>query len=356
MFNKDRLTLARRRKKFTKKKLAEMVDIAPLTLTRLEAGEHTPTVETVEKISKQLGFPYEFFYGDEIDNLTVEAVSFRSLSTMTSKDRDSAIASGEIAFMFADWISAKFNLPEADLPDLSADYTPERAAEAVREYWGIGLSPVKDIVKLLESKGVFVFALRENVKTVDAFSCWRSNVPYIFLNSNKTVERTRFDAAHELGHLLMHTGSRLQHGKQIEKEADAFASSFLMPESDVLSQVQGHIKLEELIERKVRWKTSLASLCYRLHKLGRISDWEYRGFCIQINSSYRNSEPNSIGEIRSTLLTYVFEELWKEKVTKTDICNDLNIPLDELEKLINFTLNKKTTNRELNFNRLQLVN
>jgi hypothetical protein len=45
--------------------------------------------------------------------------------------------------------------------------------------WALGEQPIS-MIKLLESKGVRVFSLAENTKTVDAFSCWRNDVPYVF--------------------------------------------------------------------------------------------------------------------------------------------------------------------------------
>jgi len=336
MFNPQRLSLARKRRKHTKKSLAEAIGVTPLTLTRLEAGENQPEEETINKLSAELKFPVPFFFGDDIEGINCEGVSFRKLSTLTIKDRDASLASGEFGVMFADWVAERFNLPELDIPDLSADYTPEGAALALREYWGLGQSPINDIVKLLESKGTRILSLKEDIKTVDAFSFWRNKTPYIFLNSFKTVERSRFDAAHELGHLVMHVGGRLEHGKAIEREADTFASCFLIPESDVRSEVCMNPTIEYLIEKKARWKVSLASLCYRLNKLGILSDWQYRNFCIEINLRFKYTEPNSIGTISSTLWEMVFKELWGKKITKSTISKELNIPLDELEKLVVF--------------------
>jgi Zn-dependent peptidase ImmA (M78 family)/DNA-binding XRE family transcriptional regulator len=336
MFNPQRLSLARKRRKHTKKSLAEAIGVTPLTLTRLEAGENQPEEETIKKLSSALNFPMQFFFGDDIEGINCEGVSFRKLSTLTIKDRDASLASGEFGVMFTDWVANRFNLPELDIPDLSADYTPEGAALALREYWGLGQSPINDVIKLLESKGARILSLKEDIKTVDAFSFWRNKTPYIFLNSFKTVERSRFDAAHELGHLVMHVGGRLDHGKAIEREADTFASCFLMPESDVCSEIVRNPTIEYLIEKKVRWKVSLASLCYRLNKLGILSDWQYRNFCIEINLRFKKTEPNSIGTISSTLWEMVFKELWSKKITKSTISKELNIPLDELEKLVVF--------------------
>ena len=336
MFNPQRLALARKRRKHTKKSLAEAVGISPLTLTRLESGENHPEEDTLHKISNELGFPVQFFFGDDIQGINSDGVSFRSLSNLTAKDKDAALAAGELGVIFSDWVASRFNLPILDIPDLSADYTPESAAMALREYWQLGQKPINDIIKLLESKGVIILSLKEDIKTVDAFSFWRGKIPYIFLNSYKTIERSRFDAAHELGHLVMHVGGRLDRGKYIEREADTFASCFLMPESDIRSEIRKNPTLNYLIEKKIRWKTSLSSVCYRLHKLDILTDWQYRQFCIEINQRFKEIEPNSIGTIASTLWDLVFKELWKRKITKSTISKELNVSFDELEKLVVF--------------------
>ena len=336
MFNPGRLSIARKRRKHTKKSLAMAVGITPLTLTRLEKGLNDPEKDTLEKLSAELRFPIVFFLGDEPEGINCDGVSFRSLSKLTAKDKDASLASGELGVMFADWVASRFNLPSVDVPDLSADYTPEGAAVALREYWRLGQKPISDIVKLMESKGITVLSLKEDIKTVDAFSFWRQGKPFVYLNSFKTVERSRFDAAHELGHLVMHVSGRLSHGRLVEREADMFASSFLMPEADVLSSISKNINLEYLIESKKRWKVSLSALCYRLNKLEVLTDWQYRGFCIEINKRFRKSEPDSVGTISSTLWEMVFKDLWGKKITKSTIASEIGIPLEELEKLVNF--------------------
>jgi hypothetical protein len=82
--------------------------------------------------------------------------------------------------------------------------SPDTAALYLRQNWGLGERPIPNMLKLLEAKGVRVFSLAENTKAVDAFSVWRNGLPYVFLNIAKSAERSRFDASHELGHLVMH--------------------------------------------------------------------------------------------------------------------------------------------------------
>ncbi|HEX2243205.1 MAG TPA: ImmA/IrrE family metallo-endopeptidase [Gammaproteobacteria bacterium] len=333
MLTPCRLSLARKRRRLTKKALAEFLGITPHTVLRYESGEICPPDDVVKRISKFLNFPEAFFSADEIEELSTDAASFRSLSSTSAKDRDAALAAGTIAFLFADWVEERFGLPQEDLIDLS-DEEPEVAARSLRQKWGLGERPVRNMVHLLEAKGVRVFSLAENTKTVDAFSVWRAGKPYIFLNVFKTPERSRFDAAHELGHLVLH-----RHGgpydRGTEKEADRFASSFLMPSADVLAITPRVRHLRQIVQAKRRWAVSVFALIYRLHALGIITDWHYRTFCIQATEyGYRDNEPNGIAREQSLVWRDVLTELWRERVRKDDIARALGLPSLEIENLL----------------------
>lgn len=335
MFNPQRLSLARKRRRLTSKGFAELIGMSPVTVTRLEKANNEPEPETVDLIAKALGFPREFFFGDDIDDLAKDAASFRSLTSMTARERDAALASGSLAYLLSDYVAEKFNLPEPKLIDLSHERDPAAAAMTVRQAWALGEQPISNMIKLLESKGVRVFSLAENTKSVDAFSCWRNEIPYVFLNTFKSAERSRLDAAHELAHLILHKHGGPQQGRDAEIEANNFASSFMMPKSDVRSRLPFVSRLDELVAAKKRWGVSTAALAYRLHKLGILSDWQYRTFCIQINQrGYRTDEPNGLPREESVIWKKVFTELWSDRISKAQVAASLHLPADELENLV----------------------
>jgi Zn-dependent peptidase ImmA (M78 family) len=335
MFNPKRLSLARKRRRLSSKGFAELIGMSPVTVTRLEKANNEPESETVDLIAKALGFPRDFFFGGDVDDLSKDAASFRSLTSMTAREREAALASGSLAYLLSDYVSAKFNLPEPKLIDLSHERDPAAAARTVRQAWALGEQPISSMIKLLESKGVRVFSLAENTRNVDAFSCWRNEVPYVFLNTFKSAERSRLDAAHELGHLILHKHGGPRQGRDAEIEANSFASSFLMPKADVNSRLPFVGRLDDLVLAKKRWGVSTAALAYRLHKLGILSDWQYRMFCIQINErGYRNEEPNSLPREESILWKKVFAELWSDRISKNQVAADLHLPTDELENLV----------------------
>ena len=332
MFSSNRLSIARKRRKFTKRQLAEKTGLSDVTITRLEQ-EGNPDDSTIERLAEILNFPTDFFYQCDLDELDKDSASFRSMKAMTAKERDSALSSASIAYSFTDWVSEQFNLPVVDLPDFSHENDPEVVAMQLRQHWGLGVKPIGNIIKLLESKGIKVFSLCEDTRNVDAFSCWRNSVPYVFLNTYKTAERSRFDALHELGHLVLHRHGGAQ-GREVEVEANQFASFFLMPPGDLMPRVPMVTSLNQLVKAKKRWGVSVAALAYRLNKSGVLSDWQYRNLCIQINKNYRTSEPNALVREESFIWGMVFRELWKEGVTKEGIARELSIPIEELENLV----------------------
>ena len=314
--------------------LAKASGVSEVTISRLTKSKTEPDKATVSALAKALKYPLTFFYLDDLEELTKDEVSFRSLSRMPAADRDAAIAAGSLGMALSDWIDERFNLPEVDVPDFR-EAAPEEAATLLRQHWKLGERPVKNILKLLESKGVKVLSLCENTRNVDAFSFWRGDHAFVFLNTLKTAEHSVFDAAHELGHLIMHRHSSLSASKQAEIEANCFASAFLMPSSDIIARTPRRISVDGIIKAKLRWRVSAMALAHRLHALDRISDWQYRAICIELSQrGYRSAEPEGIERETSVVLQRVFEQLWKEKITKKEVATELNIPLDELECLV----------------------
>lgn len=332
-FNPARLDLARRRRGFTKKDLADELGISSRMLNEYERGESTPSDATLQRLVAVLRFPLEFFAGDTIEEPSVEGVSFRSLSAMTRRQRDQAIGSAALAVMLDDWITQRFELPVPDVPRYdSTDADPELAAAGVRQAWGLGERRIPNMVHLLEKHGVRVFSLVQDCVEVDAFSFWRRGRPYIFLNSMKTPERSRMDAAHELAHLVMHTHGGPE-GRRAEDEAQAFGAAFLMPERSVLAGAPTGGSVRRIIAAKRQWGVSAMNLAHRMHKLKLLTDWQARSAYIELGRlGYRDGEPEGIARETSQVLDKVFAALRDEGVSRRTISRHLGLPLEEINR------------------------
>lgn len=319
----------------TKVELATATGLTSRAVTSHECGEKLPGEPTIERYCQVLSFPDAFFFEADPERVDLDTVSFRSLKSMTAKQRDAALGACSIALELNAWISRKFALPEVTLPDMRGE-DPEAAAIALRNEWMLGCRPVRNVVHLMELRGIRVYSLSERNKQVDAFSFWKNNTPFCFLNTLKSVEHSRFDAAHELGHLVLHRHGAQRGNKNVEREADAFASAFLMPREAVIDAVGVNPILTDLLQRKHLWGVSLAALTHRSHRLGLLSPWQYRTTCIQISEKgYRTNEPSAMTTREtSQVLAKVFQALREHKVTPGQVAAELRVHREDLEALV----------------------
>jgi Zn-dependent peptidase ImmA (M78 family)/transcriptional regulator with XRE-family HTH domain len=327
----SRLTLARKRRGLSLVRLAELTGISTRSLSAYEKGEQRPGPGRVGVIAARLGYPVEFFFGEGIDELPVAAVSFRAPSKLPAVRRDAALGAGRLAMELNRWIVERFELPVPDVPSLDRR-DPELAADEVRARWGLGVAPVPNMVHLLEAHGIRVFSLRECAE-VDGFSTVWDGTPYVFLNVGTSGERGRFDAAHELGHLVLH-GER-EAGPAAEREANRFAAAFLMPRADVLAHLPPAPSAETILAAKRRWQVAAMALTHRLYEVGVLSEWLYRTTCIELGKrGFRAAEPGGIPRESSQLLYKVFRLLRADRITAANIAADLRLPPDEINGFV----------------------
>jgi Zn-dependent peptidase ImmA (M78 family) len=131
-------------------------------------------------------------------------------------------------------------------------------------------------IKVVEIAKSFVSSVQwVDFNEIDGVLVRINGQPHIGVNKNLTFTRKRFTVAHELGHFLMHEGSRiddynLSH-KHIEIEANIFASELLMPEKLVtktFKQLQTFVP-KSLICKEMAWiyKVSCAAMTYKISEL-----------------------------------------------------------------------------------------
>lgn len=333
MFNPTRLILARKRRGMTQAELGAAIGVSSKSVANYESGIHEPTDENLSALGKALTVPLNFFEGDDLPQAAPEGVSFRAYSKMTAKQRDAGLAAGAFALMLSRWIDARFNFPTVDVPDLRG-FDPEGAAETLRARWGRGERPIKNMIHLLEAHGVRVFSLTEACVELNAFSHWDAETPFVFLNTMKTAESSRFDAAHELGHLVLHRHGAPQ-GRIAEHEADRFAAALLMPKGSVYAAAPRYVTLDGIVKLKKLWNVSALALAHRLRELQLMTEWNYRSICIELSrDGGRHREIDGIEREASQLLTKVFDALRAEGVSKRQVAHELSLSTDDLDALV----------------------
>lgn len=336
----SRLRLAREIAGLSKRALADELGLAPSTITAYEDGTVSPA-ENLPQIADALGMPglEGFFLQDELPEISDAAISFRSRRSMLKRTRLRSIALSQLAsFMLAPFIEDRFVLPEVNIPD-DLPTSPESAAIALRSYWGLGKGPIANMVHLLEANGVLVFFLNEDSKSVDAFNYMVGRRPFVFLNTTKpSGERGRFDAAHELGHLVLHrdVDHLKMDSKPIEDEANDFASAFLMPTEQFRLECPRSHSPDAFLKIKPRWGVSVQAMVRRGRDLGLLTQWHYESmFRLMSARGWRSgAEPGQIPREDSSLHFQVFNQLMDAGLSIEDICRLVGISREQLQELM----------------------
>lgn len=333
-FFPERLSWIRKKRGLNKTELAQAIGTDLRSISAYEAGEFAPGEENITKLANVLRVARDFFSKGSLVGPDAAQVSFRSFSKLSSSKRDMALGSAAIAFALSEWIRSRFDLPPNQIPDLRDVGSPEDAAYALRYQWGLGEKPVSNMVHLIESKGVRVFSLDLDIADVDACCTWHNEEPFVFLNTKKSNARRRFDAAHELAHLVLHRHGNYD-GRDTEKDADDFASAFLMPRDGFRATAPRLPDLKNIIPNKSTWGVSVAAYTVRLHRLGLISDWHYRALFKQISQrGYRQVEPYDHPSEMSKLAEIILKELRKDGITVEDIATELGIEHSDINDLL----------------------
>jgi Zn-dependent peptidase ImmA (M78 family)/transcriptional regulator with XRE-family HTH domain len=308
----ERLTLARQLRGDTKRAIARGLDVSEALVGQWESGVRAPSDDVVRRLAQRFAVPEAFFAEGTSIEVDHEAVSFRSLKTITRADRDRACAGAQVAALISQWVAARYTLPTVQLPEVD-DAPPAVAAAEVRRAWRLGHDPLPNTLALLEASGVRCFALGEALPKADALSVWVDGVPLVLFNTEKSAERSRNDACHELGHLVLHRHRRPV-GEDAETEANAFAAELLLPRESILRQAPRVLTLSELLRFKRAWGVSAAMMLKRLTDLHLVSEWSARSMWQQLAmNGYRSGEPNGRPREHSQVLWQVYSHLQQQR-------------------------------------------
>ena len=290
-FRPERLSLAREFRIRTKKSLAEAIGTSSSNLTKWEAGDHKPEEKHLHDLAWALDFPVTWFLQNEAIGASGQRHRSLKSSLKRQKNRMSAVLS--MMDSVATYLMEYVEFPEVTLPGggwtTSAEISDAEILDAAlktRQAFGFGLGPAGDIIDALESSGVFVARCEVGGTRIDGVSAW-ANIcqhPLILLAADKAnAARSRFDAAHELGHLVLHRDvqptdydddSEMQEEFDAqERQANLFASEFLLPTEAFVSELNlAH--LDEFADLKLKWRTSIKMMIHKASKIGLI-DQEY---------------------------------------------------------------------------------
>lgn len=319
-FEGERLKNARQLRGLTLTELATRTGISKQSLSLYENSKNIPEYERVESLATALNFPQDFFFQKDKYRTQTEVTYFRSLTTATKIDRTAQSIKLEFVAKMYEALLDYVDFPKRNLPEVSFDGTDdefddegnentkkqiEQIATKIRQYWGVQDTPMANLQFLLEKNGIIVTGFDIEEDKIDAFSqrtiVNEYDMFFIALSIGKRPEgRIRFDMAHELGHILLHPWSEdietitKEEFKTREKQANMFASAFLLPSATFGADVQAYpTDLKYYLHLKKKWHMSVQAMVYRTHQLGIVTDSQFQYLMRQISKNgWRTHEPD----------------------------------------------------------------
>jgi Zn-dependent peptidase ImmA (M78 family)/DNA-binding XRE family transcriptional regulator len=329
--------VARQLHKLTRSALAARVGVSPTAVGHWESGEVRPKPQTLLEISRALSFPVAYFAtsGKTLYNLETECTFFRSLRKSRQIDREAAMAHAALIAELVSVIERHARLPSLTIPEYpldsdAPDQEIDSAAAQVRKNWELEDEPIDDIVRELERHGAVVARLKLAEEGIDAFSWPGIERPIVILGLDKNDRaRSRFDAAHELGHVVMHRDHPKPADRNLERQAHRFASAFLLPSHRLEAEWQpGRLQWRNLMTMKRRWQLSLAALLYRARQDGLLTPTGYESAVKYVSrAGWRKREPVDLGPPeRPRLLRRAVRALEDSGLSLDDLVDEAHIP------------------------------
>lgn len=338
----ERIKEAREARGFTLDGFAEHLGLSKQAIAQFETGQASPSGETMAAIFATTRQPPAFFFKPR--ERTNGRPFWRSLKRMTQPHRRRIARRLEWASDIVRYVEQFIELPAVNIPQV--DFDPLRATDEqieavathVRDAWGLGRGPIKDLVSVLEANGVLLIRESVDCPDMDAVSCWYSGRPLVlFADEVRSGPRSKFNLAHELAHLTLHAsvGLTVENLGAIERQAHRFAGAFLLPRESFSQEILGS-SIKYFLSLKERWGVSLAAMAYRCKDLDIFTDNQYSYLMKQMNLlQIRKAEPlDDIPVGTPTIFAESLRMLMRHGVqTRDQIEAALSLNMGDVERL-----------------------
>lgn len=353
----ERLTEAREaRGILTMSTFADMMEITRNAVSVYEMNKVKPRPELLAKIADKLAVKESYFL-TPIDRAKPNTIFQRSRHALTKHHRT-------IAERWFDWtkylidvyLKSYIEMPRLNIPnqhDLGipddprklTDSSIENIALRCREFWGLGSFPIDNLTAVLENNGIFVTHGLTNSDKLDAFSSLSEfdGSFHIFLGIDKqSATRSRFDASHEFGHLILHSHLANEFvndktHKLLESQANRFAGAFLMPAYYFKKDVW-MTSIEAFKVLKKDWKASVGAIIKRCDDLGLLGEDEsrVRGLWIKYRNAWQEIEQDDLMLETPQLMKNSMDALLASGLmSKRQILHELPFLQTDIERLLN---------------------
>ena len=275
----ERLERARKAAGLSLRALGEKVGVSQTAIAKYEKGQMTPDSAVLIKLSHALNVKAEYFFRPKKFTFTLNDVDYRKreiskkgLDLINAKILDQIEKRFELESFFPQAPIKLFSLPSI-LPNyINTLDEIEQIVDKLRKDWKLGLNPIPDLIDVLESQGIRVFAIEDSIDNkFDGLATTIQDQPIIVISLDWPGDRQRFTLAHELGHLVL--SGRIPNDMDEEKAANRFAGAFLLPTYAIHEELGAHrnfIEIQELSLLKQEYGISMQGAFIRANQTGII--------------------------------------------------------------------------------------
>lgn len=302
-------------------------------LSRYEKGEMKPGSNVLLALCKALNVRMDYFSREP--KISLENIEFRKLKKLPAREKNKIIQQTidflerylELEEILG--IESTFSNPFKDLP-INNNHDVEILVTRLRQAWDLGTDPLYNVIELMEDHEIKVMEVDAPLD-FSGMSTWINNkVPVMVLNKNhdEVLDRKRFTALHELGHLMM---PQIVHcdEKTREKYCNYFAGAMLMPSEIFKKELGGKrskVLFTELEAIKKQYGISYQAIMYRAKDLGVVSEFYFRQFMFTMSSlDYKRNEPvKYIGYEKSNRFSQLLSRAVAEEIISSSKAAALN--------------------------------
>ncbi len=317
-------------------------------LSKYEKGEMMPSSDVLMAVSEATGQSYGFFFREKTSE--IREIKFRRQLTKSGKKDSDAIQQKATEFFERYFeilsilgIDAPFRNP-LGRREIRTPEDAEKAAELLREKWEVGLEPLANVHQMLEANGVKVFEADAEL-TDDGFSGWIDGHPVIGVAKHlnkQCLTRKRHTLLHELAHLLFkgRLGEDVTEDLEEKKFVPRFAGAAILPADSFHKEFgknRTSLSLTELIDVKIKYGISIASIMVRARQLDCISESMYNRFWKTYKEeNWKAKEPGDDqyrGDETSTRFKQlVYRALAEGDITRSKAAELLAVSIDVIRK------------------------
>jgi Zn-dependent peptidase ImmA (M78 family)/transcriptional regulator with XRE-family HTH domain len=346
----QRLKQARILKKISMDQLVNLIGgmVSKQAISKYESAKMLPNSSVLIALATALDVDLDYFYRPFTFNLNQLDVSFRKKSNTTVKDINALkvkVQDQVERYLEVDEILGKdgHEFIESTGSILSTKEEMCESAKGLRTSWSLGCGAIANTQDTLETHGIKVIST-DAPDNFDGVSGVVNGKEYIIvLNGNREhIERRRFTAMHELGHLLYNKRfSEKLTALEKEKLCDAFACEMLLPSSMLQSVFKSGEKIStsELKQLQMMYGISVDAIMHKLKDIGIISENKYKNYCIRKRTDYKFKKYVEASRYQETMTnkfeTMVYAAVAKNLISTSKAATLLQVSTGTIRKHLN---------------------